>query len=207
MVKKKKIEDMNLEGSEEVIDTQVTGNSAVTVRGTTNAIATLNEEFEGISSIANFMPYFILDGTDLLNKVSEVSSKTIEVVITGGKPVWQLWNLEQVLVAESFDGVTSTDGVNMQQALAETKAKNPGQEAKIKIQARYDLYFDWSYEDEGDKLTKLSLSPSSKYAFSAYSQELAKEGKSISSVTTSIGAKRVVSKQGYRYSCATFEEV
>jgi len=201
---KQKIEDMNLE-EKEVIETEVTGNTAVSVRGTQSAVAQLNSEFEGIGSIGNFMPYFIIDGTDMLNKVTEVSSKTIEVVITGGKPVWQLWNLEQTLIAESFDGVTSTDGVNMQQALAETKAKNPGQEAKIKIQGRYDLYFDWPYPEEGDKLTKLSLSPSSKYAFSAYSQELAKEGLSISSVTTVIGAKRVVSKQGYRYSCATFE--
>lgn len=206
---KQKIEDMELEKvatTEDVIETEVTGNTAVSVRGTSNAIATLNSEFEGIGSIANFMPYFILDGTDLLNKVTEVSEKTIEVVITGGKPIWQLWNLEQTLVAESFDGVTSTDGVNMQQALAETKAKNPGQEAKIKIQGRYDIYFEWPYPEEGEKLTKLSLSPSSKYAFSAYSQELAKEGKPVSSVKTVIGAKRVVSKQGYRYSCATFEQ-
>ena len=93
---KQKIEDMNLEGVEEVIETEVTGDSAVTVRGTANAIATLNTEFEGIATIANFMPYFILDGTDLLNKVSEASSKTIEVTISGGKPVW---NLEQALVA------------------------------------------------------------------------------------------------------------
>jgi len=201
---KRKIEDMDLDTkTEDVVETEVTGDTAVAVRGT-NAVVDLNKEFEGIGSIGNFMPYFIIDGTDLLNKMTDVAQKTIEVVITGGKPVWQLWNLEQTLIAESYDGVTSTEGVSMQQLLAETKAANPGQEAKIKIQGRYDLYFDWPYED-GNKLTKLSLSPSSKYAFSAYSQELAKQGISISSVTTVIGAKRAISKQGYRYSLATFE--
>jgi len=93
----------------------------------------------------------------------------------------------------------------MQEALAETKAKYPGQEEKIKIQARYDIYFDWDYPEEGTKLTKVSLSPSSKYAFSAYSQELAKQGLGVTQVTTSLGAKRTVSKQGYRYSVVTFE--
>jgi len=213
---KAKIEDMELEAptknvktavasDEEVIETEVSGNSAVAVRGA-SAVASLNTGFEGIATIANFMPYFILDGTELLNKVSEESHKTIEVVITGGKPVWQLWNMEQALVAESSDGVTSTDGVNMQQALAETKAKYPGQEEKIKIQGRYDLYFDWDYPEDGSKLTKISLSPSSKYAFSAYSQDLAKQGLGVDKVTTCIGAKRTVSKQGYRYSLATFEQ-
>ena len=202
---KRKIEDMDLEArTEEVVDTEVTGDTAVAVRGT-NAVVELNKEFEGIGAIGNFMPYFILDGTDLLNKTNETSQKTIEVVITGGRPIWQLWDLEQNLVAESYDGVTSTNGENMQQLLAETKAKNPGQESKIKIQGRYDIYFDWPYED-GNKLTKLSLSPSSKYAFSAYSQELAKQGLGVSAVTTIIGVKRTISKQGYRYSLATFEK-
>lgn len=211
MAPTKSIKDLDLEtpvagqGTAVVptIDVEVVGKTAYPV---TNSLQQLNQDFEGISSIAAFMPYFILDGTELLNKTSEQSYKEICVVINGGKPIWQLWDLENNLIAESFDGITTANGTSLSEETMKLKAKNPGQEEKIKVQARYDLYFGWDYED-GEKQTKLSLSPTSKYVFADYSKDLAKKGLGVAGVQTKITAKRTVSKQGYRFSVAQFELV
>jgi len=191
----------------DVTDVEVTGNAAVP---STNAggsvMQQVNQEFEGLDTIANFLPYFILDGSELLNKTDNSVHPSIEVVLEGGKPVWQLWDLSSNLVAESFDGVTDTAGRPMTELLQHEKEKS-GEPDKIKIQARYEIYFDWDYADDGTKLTKISLSPASKFAFAEYTKDLAKKGLKLNDVVTRIGAERTVSKQGFRYSKATFEMV
>ena len=211
---KKDIRDMELgaetETKEVIVDVEVTGNAALPVtQGAGSAMQTANQDFEGLDTIASFMPYFILDGSEMLNKTDNSVHPTIEVVLEGGKPIWQLWDLSSNLVAESFDGVTDTAGRPMSDLLIAEKAKlGGGTEAdKIKIQARYEIYFDWDYADDGMKLTKVSLSPASKFAFADYTKELTKQGLKLSDVTTQIGAERVVSKQGFRYSRATFAMV
>ena len=192
----------------ETVDVEVTGNSAVPATTTGGSVMQqINNEFEGLDTIASFMPYFILDGSELLNKTDNTVHPHIDVVLVGGKPVWQLWDLNSNLIAESFDGVTATDGRPMVDYLAEEKAKAGAEAEKIKIQSRYEIYFDWDYADEGVKLTKISLSPASKFAFADYTKELAKKGLKLAEVTTRIGAERTVSKQGFRYSRATFQQI
>jgi hypothetical protein len=201
------IEDIDIKETTEVVDVKVTGDSAVpTTTAGGSVMQQVNTEFEGLDTIASFMPYFILDGSELLNKTDNSVHPAIEVVLEGGKPVWQLWDLSSNLIAESFDGVTDTAGRPMADLLAAEKAKSAEPE-KIKIQARYEIYFDWEYAEDGNKLTKISLSPASKFAFAEYTKELAKQGKKLSEVITRIGAERTVSKQGFRYSKATFENV
>jgi len=188
-------------------EVMVTGNAATPVAATSSsAMQAANPEFEGLDTIASFMPYFILDGSELLNKTDNSVHPSIEVVIEGGKPVWQLWDESSNLVAESFDGHTDTAGRSMQELLMEEKAK-AGEPEKMKIQARYEIYFQWDYADEGEKLTKISLSPASKFAFADYIKELTKEGYKMTEIITKIGVERTVSKQGFRYSKATFEKV
>ena len=210
--KKTNIEDMDVGTAtkEVIVDVEVTGTAALPVtQGGGSAMQAANSDFEGLDTIASFMPYFILDGSELLNKTDNSVHPTIEVTLEGGKPIWQLWDLSSNLVAESFDGVTDTAGRPMSDLLIAEKAKlGGGAEAdKIKIQARYEIYFDWDYADDGTKLTKVSLSPASKFSFADYTKELTKQGLSLGDVTTQIGAERVVSKQGFRYSRATFETV
>ena len=202
----KTMKDLDLDKPAEkmpVMDVEVVGSKAYPIA---NSLQGLNNDFEGISSIAAFMPYFVLDGSELLNKTTETTYKDIVVVINGGKPIWQLWDLENNLIAESFDGVTTANNTNLAEETAKLKSKNPGAEDKIKVQARYDIYFGWDYED-GEKQTKLSLSPSSKYIFADYAKELQKKGLGVHQVQTKITAKRTVSKQGYRFSVANFENV
>ena len=202
----KTMKDLDLDNPAEkmpVMDVEVVGSNAYPIA---NTLQGLNTSFEGISSIAAFMPYFVLDGSELLNKTTETTHKDIVVTINGGKPIWQLWDLENNLIAESFDGVTTANNTNLAEETAKLKAKNPGAEDKIKVQARYDIYFGWDYED-GEKQTKLSLSPSSKYIFADYAKELQKKGLGVHQVQTKITAKRTVSKQGYRFSVANFENV
>ena len=202
----KTMKDLDLDKPAEkmpVMDVEVVGSTAYPI---SNTLQGLNTSFEGISSIAAFMPYFVLDGSELLNKTTETTHKDIVVVINGGKPIWQLWDLENNLIAESFDGVITANNTNLAEETAKLKAKNPGAEDKIKVQARYDIYFGWDYED-GEKQTKLSLSPSSKYIFADYAKELQKKGLGVHQVQTKITAKRTVSKQGYRFSVANFENV
>ena len=202
----KTMKDLDLDKPAEkmpVMDVEVVGSNAYPI---TNTLQGLNTSFEGISSIAAFMTYVVLDGSELLNKTTETTYKDIVVVINGGKPIWQLWDLENNLIAESFDGVTTANNTNLAEETAKLKAKNPGAEDKIKVQARYDIYFGWDYED-GEKQTKLSLSPSSKYIFADYAKELQKKGLGVHQVQTKITAKRTVSKQGYRFSVANFENV
>lgn len=205
----KDIREMEVGTKEEarVVDVEVSGDTALPV--TTAGGSTMqqvNTDFEGLDTIANFMPYFILDGSELLNKTDNTVHQSIEVVLEGGKPVWQLWDLSSNLIAESFDGVTDTAGRPMHDLLALEKSKSSEPE-KVKIQARYEIYFDWEYPEDGTKLTKISLSPASKFAFADYTKELAKGGHSLASVITKIGAERTVSKQGFRYSKATFENI
>jgi len=192
-----------------VVDVEVTGTAATPmVNGGASTMQQVNSDFEGLDTIASFMPYFILDGSELLNKTDNSVHQSIEVVLEGGKPIWQLWDLSSNLIAESFDGVLDTANRPMSDLLAAEKAKvGPSEAEKIKVQARYEIYFDWEYADDGTKLTKISLSPASKFAFADYTKELAKKSLSLSSVTTRIGAERVVSKQGFRYSKATFETI
>ncbi len=202
----KSMKDLDLDKLAEktpVMDVEVVGNQAYPVA---NSLQGLNASFEGISNIAAFMPYFVLDGSELLNKTTETTYKEISVVINGGRPIWQLWDLENNLIAESPDGITTLNNTNLAEETAKLKAKNPGQEDKIKVQARYDLFFGWDYED-GEKQTKLSLSPSSKYIFADYAKELQKKGLGVHQVQTKITSKRTVSKQGYRFSVANFENV
>ena len=202
----KTMKDLDLDKPAEkmpVMDVEVVGSNAYPIA---NTLQGLNTSFEGISSIAAFMPYFVLDGSELLNKTTETTHKEITVVINGGKPIWQLWDLENNLIAESYDGMTTINNTSLAEETAKLKAKNPGQEEKIKVQARYDLFFGWDYED-GEKQTKLSLSPSSKYIFADYAKELQKKGLGVHQVQTKITAKRTVSKQGYRFSVANFENV
>ena len=202
----KSMKDLDLDKPAEkmpVMDVEVVGSQAYPIA---NSLQGLNKDFEGISSIAAFMPYFVLDGSELLNKTTETTYKEITVVINGGKPIWQLWDLENNLIAESHDGTTTINNTSLAEETAKLKAKNPGQEDKIKVQARYDLFFGWDYDD-GEKQTKLSLSPSSKYIFADYAKELQKKGLGVHQVQTKITAKRTVSKQGYRFSVANFENV
>ncbi len=202
--------DVNQEVNEDkVIDTVVTGSAVVpTSKPAGSELQQYNDDFEGLDEIGNFMPYFILDGTELLNKVTEASYKDIEIVLTGGKKIWQLWDLSSNLVAESFDGINSAGGESMNVLLAQTKAAHPGEEEKIKIQSRYEIYFLWEYPEEGDKLSKISLSPSSMYAFKDYVGDLKKShAKRTSDVITRISAKRTANKAGQRYSVAQFEMV
>lgn len=207
---KRNIEDMEINdtGTLPVVDVEVTGTAATPATTTAggSAMQAANTDFEGLDTIASFMPYFILDGSELLNKTDNSVHPAIEVVLEGGKPVWQLWDLSSNLIAESFDGVTDTAGRPMAQLLAEEKAKSAEPE-KIKIQARYEIYFMWEYAEEGEKLTKISLSPASKFQFADYTKELMKSGKKLSDVKTNITAVRVVSKQGFRYSQAKFEQL
>ncbi len=211
MAVKKSVKDLdvNTEVADDAIDTVVTGGSVVPMSAKAGSeLQQYNDDFEGLDSIGNFMPYFVLDGTELLNKVTEASYKDIEVQLTGGKKIWQLWDLSSNLVAESFDGISSTGGDSMNELLAQTKAANPGQEEKIKIQSRYEIYFMWEYPEEGEKLSKISLSPSSMYAFKDYVGDLKKShAKRTSDVITRISAKRTANKAGQRYSIATFEMV
>ena len=210
MAIKKDIRDMDVGAktkTETVVDVEVTGTAAVPTTTTgSSAMQAANTDFEGLDTIASFMPYFILDGSELLNKTDNSVHPNIEVVLEGGKPVWQLWDLNSNLIAESFDGVMDTANRPMSDLLALEKSKSDAPE-KIKIQARYEIYFDWEYAEDGMKLTKISLSPASKFAFADYTKELTKKGLKLSDVTTLIGAERVVSKQGFRYSKATFEQV
>ena len=202
----KSMKDLDLDKPAEkmpVMDVEVVGSQAYPIA---NSLQGLNNSFEGISSIAAFMPYFVLDGSELLNKTTETTHKEITVVINGGKPIWQLWDLENNLIAESHDGMTTINNTSLAEETAKLKAKNPGQEEKNKVQARYDLFFGWDYDD-GEKQTKLSLSPSSKYIFADYAKELQKKGLGVHQVQTKITAKRTVSKQGYRFSVANFENV
>lgn len=196
-------------GGDQVIDVMVTGNSAVPmVRAGGTAVQTANSDFEGLDAIGNFMPYFVLDGSELLNKTSEATYKDIEVVISGGKKIWQLWDTQSNLIAESHDGINSLSGDNMNALLMQTKAANPGDEDKIKIQSRYEIYFDWEYPEEGDKLTKISLSPASMYAFKDYATDLLKtHGLAVAAAKTRISVKRTQNKQNQRYSVAVFELV
>lgn len=196
-------------GGDQVIDVVVTGNTATpVVRTPGSAVQAANSDFEGLDAIGNFMPYFVLDGSELLNKTSEATYKDIEVVITGGKKIWQLWDTQSNLIAESHDGITSLTGDNMNTLLMQTKAANPGDEDKIKIQSRYEIYFDWEYPEEGMKLTKISLSPASMYAFKDYASDLLKtHGMALAAATTRISVKRTQNKQNQRYSVAVFELV
>lgn len=211
MAVKKSVKDLDVDQAvqNDAIDTVVTGNSVVpTTNKPGSELQQYNDEFEGLDEIGNFMPYFILDGTELLNKVSEASYKDIEVNLCGGKKIWQLWDLSSNLVAESHDGINSLGGENMNALLAATKAANPGEEDKIKIQSRYEIYFAWEYPEEGEKLSKISLSPSSMYAFKDYVGDLKKSHhKRTSDVITKISAKRTANKAGQRYSIAQFEMV
>ena len=209
MATKRNIADVEINDTKasDVTDVTVTGTAAMpATQNGGSAMQQMNPEFEGLDTIASFMPYFILDGSELLNKTDNSVHPAIEVVIEGGKPVWQLWDLSSNLVAESFDGVTDTAGRPMVELLEAEKAKSAEPE-KIKIQARYEIYFNWDYADEGEKLTKLSLSPASKFAFADYVKELAKHGQKLSDVITKITSVRTVSKQGFRYSKAQFEKV
>jgi hypothetical protein len=210
-VARKSVKDLDVSTPVEdaVIDMNVTGGTAVAVsRPGASELQSFNDDFEGLDSIGSFMPYFVLDGTELLNKSSEMSYKDIEVVLSGGKKVWQLWDTQSNLIAESFDGINSTGGDNMNSLLMQTKAANPGEEDKIKIQTRYEVYFDWDYAEEGPKLTKISLSPSSMYAFKDYVSALKKDhSERTSDVITKISVKRVQNKQNQRYSLAEFEMV
>ncbi len=198
---------MKTKTAEKVVDVEVTGNAGVPVNSSGgSAMQQVNPEFEGLDSIANFMPYFILDGSELLNKTDNSVHPHIDVVLEGGKPVWQLWDLNSNLVAESYDGVTTPEGRQLADLLAQEREKvGPSEAEKIKIQARYEIYFMWDYADDGQKLTKISLSPASKFAFAEYSKNVTKEGYKLGEVITRIGAERTVSKQGFRYSRATFE--
>lgn len=206
---KKSMKDLNLDqaapqvSAPAVVDVEVIGKNAYPM---VNSLQGLNKSFKGISNIAAFMPYFTLDGTELLNKTSEQSYRDIVVVINGGKPIWQLWDLENNLIAESFDGITTVNNTSLAEETMKLKAKNHGAEDKIKVQSRYDIYFGWDYED-GEKQTKLCLSPSSKYIFADYAKDLQKKGLGLHQVQTKITAKRTVSKQGYRFSIANFELV
>jgi hypothetical protein len=206
----KDIKDMRVGTKDtDVVEVNVTGDSAVpmTTSGS-SAMQQVNPGFEGLDTIASFMPYFILDGSELLNKTDNTVHPNIEVVLTGGKPVWQLWDLSSNLVAESYDGNADVNGRPMNELLQAEKEKvGPSEADKIKIQARYEIYFDWDYADEGTKLTKISLSPASKFAFADYVKDLTKQGLVLEKVITRIGAERTVSKQGFRYSKATFELV
>jgi hypothetical protein len=202
------IKDLKASNGETAVDVEVTGTAATpVVQNGGSAMQQVNPEFEGLDSIATFMPYFILDGSELLNKTDNTVHPSIEVVLVGGKPIFQLWDLNSNLVAESFDGITDSAGRNMQELLVQEKTKAGTEGDKIKIQARYEIYFDWDYADEGTKLTKISLSPASKFAFADYTKDLTKKGLKLDMVITKVGAERVVSKQGFRYSRATFEMI
>ncbi len=213
---KKDIRDMDVGAAtktaekEVIVDVEVTGGAALPTTQGNSAMQSANAEFEGLDTIASFMPYFILDGSELLNKTDNSVHPNVEVVLEGGKPIWQLWDLSSNLIAESFDGVTDTAGRPMSELLMVEKAKladAPTEAAKIKIQARYEIYFEWEYADEGTKLTKISLSPASKFVFADYTKELTKAGLKLNEVKTVIGAERVVSKAGFRYSKVTLENV
>ena len=212
MSERKSVKDLDVSAKSpeaSVVDVIVTGSTAVAVsRPGASELQTFNDEFEGLDSIGNFMPYFTIDGSELLNKITEVAYKNIEVVLTGGKKLWQLWDLNSNLVAESLDGINSTSGENMNNLLAQVKAASPGEEDKIKIQSRYEVYFDWEYPEEGLKLSKISLSPSSMYAFKDYVTELKQKHQTrTSDVVTRISVKRTQNKQNQRYSIAVFEMV
>ena len=197
---------MNIEDTT-VVDVEVAGDAALPVAKVGgSAMQQVNTEFEGLDTIASFMPYFILDGSELLNKTDSSIHPMIEVVLEGGKPVWQLWDLSSNLIAESFDGVTDTAGRPMAELLVAEKDKS-AEPDKIKIQARYEIYFAWDYAEDGEKLTKISLSPSSKFQFADYTKELVKQGLKLSDVKTKTTAVRVVAKQGFRYSQANFDQI
>lgn len=210
-MEKKSVADLDVGqqiGGDQVIDVVVTGNTAMAVRGSGSALQTANSDFEGLDAIGNFMPYFVLDGSELLNKSAETTHKDIEIVIEGGKKIWQLWDTNSNLIAESNDGITSVTGDNMNHLLMQTKAANPGDEEKIKIQSRYEIYFQWSYGEEGEKLTKISLSPASMYAFKDYANDLLKtHGLAVAAAKTRVSVKRTQNKQNQRYSVAVFELV
>lgn len=211
-VKGKGVKDLDVEKKveDEAIETVVTGTTVVPagVKAGGSELQQYNDDFEGLDEIGNFMPYFILDGTELLNKVTEASYKDLEVTLTGGKKIWQLWDLSSNLVAESLDGIHSLGGDNMNALLAQTKIAHPGEEEKIKIQSRYEIYFMWEYPEEGEKLSKISLSPSSMYSFKDYVADLKKSHhKRTSDVITRISVKRTANKAGQRYSVAEFEMV
>ena len=205
---KRDISEMKIEDTaSDVVDVEVTGSAALpTTKVGGSTMQQVNTEFEGLDTIASFMPYFILDGSELLNKTDSSIHPMIEVVLEGGKPVWQLWDLSSNLIAESFDGVTDTAGRPMAELLVAEKDKS-AEPDKIKIQARYEIYFAWDYAEDGEKLTKISLSPSSKFQFADYTKELVKQGLKLSDVKTKITAVRVVSKQGFRYSQANFDQI
>ncbi len=189
------------------IDVEVVGTAALPFKSNSDStMQEANQAFEGLDSLASFMPYFILDGSELLNKTDNSVHPNIEIVLEGGKPVFQLWDLNSNLIAESFDGINDTAGRPMHELLVAEKAKAE-QPDKIKIQARYELYFDWEYTDEGTKLTKISLSPASKFSFADYTKELRRKGLKINKVITRIAVERVVSKQGFRYSRTVFEMI
>jgi len=208
---KQNIEDMDVTETVEteapVVDVVVTGTAATPVAAVGGSqMQQMNTEFEGLDTIASFMPYFILDGSELLNKSDNTVHPAIEVKLEGGKPVWQLWDESSNLIAESFDGNVDTAGRPMAELLAAEKAKAEKPQA-MKIQARYEIYFLWDYVDEGEKLTKISLSPASKFQLADYIKELAKTDQKLSDVITKITAERVVSKQGFRYSRSAFENI
>lgn len=192
--------------TDEAIEVNVTGDAAVPVKANSGSkMQEMNQGFEGMDTIASFMPYFILDGSELLNKTDESVHSHIDVVLTGGKPVWQIWD-ESTLVAESFDGISTPDGLNMNAVLAKVRETAEAPD-KIKIQARYEIFFDWDYTEDGTKLTKISLSPVSKFAFADYTKELTRAGLRLDEVVTRITAVRTTSKSGYRFSKTAFENI
>ncbi len=204
---KQNIEDMDVTAEVEapVTDVVVTGTAATPV-ASGSQMQQMNTEFEGLDTIASFMPYFILDGSELLNKTDNSAHPALEVILEGGKPVWQLWDESSNLIAESFDGAVDTAGRPMAGLLAAEKEKAQKPQ-DMKIQARYEIYFLWDYAEEGEKLTKISLSPASKFQLADYIKELSKDGLKLSDAKTKITAERVVSKQGFRYSRASFENI
>lgn len=157
--------------------------------------------FDGIDNIGDYMPYCILDGTEILNKASNVTYRTLQVIIEGGRPVWQLWDQNSVLIAESFDGINSTDGRLMAEALQSLKeTQSPADAEKTKVQARYEIYFPMDYGADGIQTTKISLSPMSKAVFGNYNKILKRFGLGPQHVVTTLYAKRTQNANNQRYS-------
>ena len=169
-------------------DVKIEGGSNEMAIHEPSALQKANQNFEGISD-GGFSARVVIDGTQLLYKEDDRTVDSLEVVLTGGRKVYQFFDEEANSYYKSYDGKFTEDG--------EPISNYPGM--------RHMFELDWDEKIDGElKEHQLVLSPTSRYSFLEYAKKLDKAGKSLSDVTTIITASRQQNKDGQRYSKAEF---
>lgn len=173
-----------------------------------SAVATANDDFEGLDNIRTWVNRVAVSGNGkLLYKYGPKKGQMVDellVTLHGGRAAWVYYDKATQFWATSYDGKVTTDGEPWAKYAA---MKDP---ATGRSKGRQCFEIRW-YEDDTENVGEqieyeISLAPTSMTEFRKYADDLyRKHGKRVSEVQTRIATTFVHDvKSGYQYHKATF---